>query len=103
MSNSDTQPDPSLTEAQVSLVSGLSERQLQAIDDALLSATSTTWRKVSRVVGSAMLEIQTRVEGVPDIFYAQRVGALASQGSLEIRGFTSNMRFSEVRQPVGDV
>ena len=102
MSLSDLQPDPEMTAGQFALINGLSEDEIQAIDSALLSNTRNTWRKVARVVGTTMLGLLNRVEGIPDIYYAQRVQCLVAQGLLEGQGDMSSMKFSEVRIPAGN-
>ena len=89
--------DPPLTEEQSELVSKLSEVELSNIDDALLSNISTQWRKVARVVGTTMSELENRITGIPDVFYAQRVLYLAQKGLLESQGNLKAMRYCEVR------
>jgi hypothetical protein len=91
----DAPPDASA----VPLIAALRSEQLPAIDAAILRAASKNWRKVALVVGTAMGSLPGRVQGIPDVFYAQRVAALVSQGRLEGRGDPSCMRYSEVRIP----
>lgn len=99
MSEEKPKPDPPLTEEQKLLVATLTPQQIQAIDDALLSEVTTSWRKVARVVGFAMSTQPGWVEGVPDIYYSQRVQNLVAEGVLESAGNLAYMRFSEVRLP----
>ena len=89
--------DLDLNKEQQELVSRLSSSQLECIDAALLSNCSNQWRKVARVVGSTMTESTNKVEGVPDVFYAQRVVGLVEQGALLSQGNLKRMRFSEVK------
>ena len=89
--------DPDLTPEQKELVKSLSNEQLNEIDQALLSNACKYFRKVARVVGTTMNQLPNRIEGIPDIFYAQRIKHLVSQGKLESEGNLNAMRFSEVR------
>jgi hypothetical protein len=93
-------PDP-LPSAEVRLkVAALSEAQLQALDDALLRHVSDDWRKIARVVGTAMGESALRAHGLPDIFYAERVRHLIETGVLEAQGNVRTMGLGEVRLQV---
>lgn len=98
MNSHDLDPDPELTPEQLKLVEELSETEVKAIDNALLANASEKWRKVARVVGATMMELPCRVEGVPDVFYSQRIKRLAQIGLLESQGNLSHMRYSEIRR-----
>ena len=93
------QPDPPLDVAQSLRVSKLTQAQLQEMDRVLLAQASTNWRKVARIVGMAIGELQRNIPDVPDIYYAQRVQNLVALGKLESQGNLRFMRFSEVRLP----
>jgi hypothetical protein len=96
------EPDPDLTPEERALVDCLSESQLAAIDAALLSHARDRPRKVAMLVGLAMTYgTPGRIEGVPDIFYAQRVVALVAAGKLDAFGNLAYMCFSEVSLPRG--
>jgi hypothetical protein len=95
--NSDVEPDPPLTPAQRSKVLALTEEQLEAIDRALLSNVVAEWQKVALIVGATMSELQSRVVGIPDIYYAERLRELVRNGTIEVQGDLHAMRFSEVR------
>ena len=64
-------PDPPLTREEQALVGQLTEQEIKAIDDALLSNACERWRKVSAVVGFTMFSLPNRRQGIPDVFYAQ--------------------------------
>ena len=102
MNSHDLHPDPPLTPDQVKLVENLTDADVKAIDDALFESTSNRWRKVARVVATAMLDYPCSDEGIPDVYYSQRVQALVKNGLLESQGNLSHMRYSEVRRPGGD-
>lgn len=96
------EPDPDLTPAQKVLLEKLSNDEIQEIDELLLSHAKRGWRKVAMLVGLAMRDRKSELEGVPDIFYSQRVCALVEKGRLEAQGNLQYMRFSEVRLPKGN-
>ena len=102
MNSHDVEPDGELTPDQVKLIEQLTEDEVQAIDSALLSNTCERWRKVARVVGTTMMDLPCRVEGIPDVYYSQRVQKLVNEGLLESQGNLSYMRYSEVRRPGGN-
>ncbi len=93
-------PDPPLTPEQHAKVAQLTETEIRAIDEALLSNASHQWRKVARVVSTTISGFTNRVQGIPDLFYSQRVRKLVEDGKLESQGNLAYMRFSEVRLPM---
>jgi hypothetical protein len=92
-------PDTLLDEVEQRAVLALSPADLELIDQMILSKCASSWRKVARIVGTALGELQGRLPGVPDSYYAQRVALLVEAGSLESQGNLQHMRFSEVRLP----
>lgn len=91
------EPDTLLDQDEKDAVSLLTKQDLELIDEVLLASTSPSWRKVARVVGTAMIELNRQFPRVPDGFYAQRVAALVQDGKLHSQGNLDYMRFSEVR------
>ncbi|MBN6112441.1 DUF3658 domain-containing protein [Xanthomonas bonasiae] len=91
--------DPALDADEAASVAALGPDDVRAIDHALTANCHTQWRKVAYVVGMAMDACPDRFHDIPDIFYAERVRALVSQGVLQGQGNLSRMRFSEVRLP----
>ena len=102
MNRHDVEPDSDLTPEQFELVGQLTVTEIQAIDTALFANTSDKWRKVARVVGTTIQGLPNRVEGIPDVYYSQRVQKLVKVGLLESQGNLSCMRHSEVRRPGGN-
>ncbi len=90
-------PDSPLTQEEKAKVEQLSEAEIQAIDQALLSNASRKWRKVARIIGFTIMYRPNSIRGIPDIFYASRVRELVESGHLESQGDIRCMRFSEVR------
>jgi chaperonin cofactor prefoldin len=93
------EPDPPLSSEQQARVRRLSATEIEEIDQALLEDACDQWRKVARIVGTALGKVRGRIPGVPDLFYAQRVRHLVAIGRLESQGNLAFMRFSEVRLP----
>jgi hypothetical protein len=88
MSSHDIEPDGELTPDQIQLIEQLTDAEIQSIDNALLTNACDKWRKVARVVGTTMMELPNRVEGIPDVYYSQRVQKIVKD----------YMRYSEVRR-----
>lgn len=95
------EPDGDLTAEQKQRVERLSGEDIKEIDCILLSHATPSWRKVAMLVGLAMTDARSghQREGLPDVFYSQRIRALVEQGHLESQGNLQYMRFSEVRLP----
>jgi hypothetical protein len=71
------------------------------IDEAILSVTATSWRKVARVIvmtdkilGDSLQEGEPRLDLVAD-----RIEALIHDGRLLAQGNIKKWRYSEVRKP----
>ena len=93
----------SLKSAQEAKVAQLTDDEIQAIDDALLSYARPQWQKFAMVVARAMDDLNDQIPGIPDLFYAHRIRKLVKDGHLESQGNLLYMRFSEVRLPVPHV
>jgi Protein of unknown function len=94
-------PDTNLSEKDQELASRLTPADLELIDGTLLSECAPSWRKVARVIGTAMNTLQHHFPTIPDGYYAQRVALLVNSGSLDSQGNLGHMRFSEIRLPGG--
>ena len=86
-----------LSKQQRARIAALSADEISAMDSTLLSQCDNHFRKVAFVVGSAMTRQANRTDGIPDIYYAQRVRVLVESGALESAGNLAYMRYSEVR------
>lgn len=98
MSELDTEKDPELTASQLALVSKLTNEQIAEIDRIILDAVDNRYRKVAFIVGSIMDSFGNRFEGIPDIYYSQRVYRLIESGELVVQGFVGHMRYCEVKR-----
>lgn len=96
----DTEPDGELSDEQITQVNELTEDEIEDIDIALLSfASRKHYRKMAYLVGMTITRFPIRVEGIPDIFYAQRVRSLVERGQLVHEGDLNRMRYCEVKIP----
>ena len=93
------EPDGPLTEEQQARVDQLTAEELQMIDDALIADACSQFRKVARIVGTAMMATEDSIKHIPDLFYASRVRKLVEEGRLVSEGNLEYMRFSEVKLP----
>jgi len=73
----------------------------EEIDEALLANVIHRWRKVARVVGSAMSQLGDKRRGRDDLYFAQRVSSLVQRGLIEADGDLDQMGRCEVRLPGG--
>ena len=71
----------------------------EEIDEALLANISHRWRKVARVVGSAMIQLGNRRAGRNDLYFAERVVRLVERGRIEYGGDLAQMGRCEIRLP----
>jgi hypothetical protein len=95
----DIPEDPPLTPEQENLVSKLSETDIKIIDAAIMENITEQWRKVARVIGTTMIDLEDKFYGIPDLFYGKRVRALRAKELFESQGDLKKMRYSEVRLP----
>jgi hypothetical protein len=93
--------DLSLTSEEESEEAKLSEAQIENIDETLLSKVFQEWRKVAMVVSQAMSSMPEWADGLPDVYYVQRLQKLVKKGVLECQGDLACMRTSEVRLHAG--
>ena len=93
------EPDTVLSDEDKEVVALLGATDRDAIDNALLFECAPSWRKVARVVGTAMRSLQDTHPAVPVGYFAQRVAHLVDSGRLESDGNLEYMRYSEVRLP----
>jgi hypothetical protein len=75
----------------------LTSDQVRRIDEVLLNNAAPQWRKVARVVGSAMMQLRAELPRLPDVYYSGRIAELVNAGKLQSQGNLRRMRFSEVR------
>ncbi len=99
MVSDDGTPDPPLTAEQAAVAAALTPEFIAQIDAQLLFHATPLNRKVSMLVGLTMSNMQLRVPGLPDLYFALRVRSLVARGLLVAEGNLDYMRYSEVRLP----
>ncbi|MEO8784203.1 MAG: DUF3658 domain-containing protein [Bradyrhizobium sp.] len=79
----------------------LASAPISFFDEMLMSLVTEHWQKVARIIGTAMGdEMDDGIIQSDDTFLATRLGALARDGKLEIRGGSArDIHVSEVRLP----
>jgi hypothetical protein len=95
-------PDTLLGPGEHELVAQLTQADLDVIEEALLHSSVSSWRKLPRVIGGAMVTLEGRFPGLALGLYVQRVVALVEGGRLLAKGNLEFMRLSEVRVPASD-
>lgn len=69
------------------------------IDDFIIADTSSRWRKVAMVIGSALLNPEIQIPEGKDKaqLVATRIETMVRDGKLEVEGSLKDWRYSEVR------
>ena len=91
--------DPELSDIQKEIIGNLSAKQIVLIDEKLMEYACQNWRKVARIVMSAMGDLRENIKNIPDLYYGQRVQNLVEDGRLISQGNLKRMRYSEVKLP----
>ena len=60
------------------------------------------WRKVTRVIGTTIMDLGDNHYGLPDLFYGERIRAIREKNLFESQGDLRKMRYSEIRLPQND-
>lgn len=94
--------DPPPTAEDLAMIASAPREVVAKLDKALMDATSKDWRKMARLVGDAMLELDSVLPELSDSYYAYRLRSFIEAGALEARGDVSIMRFCEIRRPAGE-
>ncbi len=97
-SHRDTTPPPLLTGAQKEKIAELSKDEINKIDELLLKNITVQWQKTAKIVGTSLLASSSDPKEIPDLYYAQRIEAMAKSGIIESQGNIHSMRHSEVRK-----
>ncbi|MBX3283107.1 MAG: hypothetical protein KF756_11580 [Acidobacteria bacterium] len=68
------------------------------IDTRLLRNVGSDWRKVARVVGMTMIQIDPEARrGQDDLYFAGRIISLIERGFVEASGEVIHLRETEIR------
>lgn len=90
-------PDGVLHASELEAVSRLKESDIGVIDRTLVSNSTDTWRKATRIVGHTLVDLNNELTGIPLGFFAQRMAALVQSGELEVQGNLDFIRLCELR------
>lgn len=90
-------PDTRLSAAEQELVSRLDQSDLETIDQALVENSATSWRRIVRVIGGAMVTVKPQFPSLPPGLYVRRIAVLIERGALLAQGDIDFMRLGEVR------
>lgn len=101
LASADPIPDTYLSVDEQAMAARLTPSELDAVDQALVAGSVTTWRTVARVVGDALVSLHAQPGPPPLGLLLQRVQRLVHRGQLQARGNIDFMRLSEVRLPPG--
>jgi hypothetical protein len=92
-------PNPPLSRKEAAAFAKLSENDINAIDEGILSCILARWQKVAAVVWCAEEKLRRSYPQFSYVLYAKRIRLLVKRGRLESQGNLRYMRFSEVRLP----
>jgi|SRR5215472_844473 len=95
-------PTPPLSAEELEAFTKLSPKEVEAIDQAVLSCCLPRWRKVAMVVIRVKEKLGEQYPQFSYVLYSERIRVLADQGRLDSQGDLSYMRFSEVKLPQED-
>lgn len=90
------EPIPELTEDEQKQVARLTEEDITAIDNKLLSLITDDYRKVAMIVGLFIMESQNPWN-LADLFYRDRIIVMAENGLIEHQGNLNFMGYSEIK------
>jgi hypothetical protein len=77
----------------------LQEQDLVKIDQSILSSLSRTWKKAGFVTTGVLLAAPDEYEDIPESFYALRIGILANESRIEVKGSLDMLKTCEIRLP----
>ena len=80
-------------------IARLQERDLAQIDQSILSALGSGWKKAGFVTAGVMIAAPDEYEDLPEAFYALRIRALAQAGRIEVKGDLDTLKTCEIRLP----
>ncbi len=92
-------PDTLMNDEEQAVANRLTPSEVERIDEALLSDCVSSFRKVARVIATALEQMPEQLDKVSVGYFAQRVIAMVDAGKLESQGNLEHIRFSEVRLP----
>ena len=80
-------------------VASLQAHDLEQIDQAILAALDSSWKKAGLIATGVMLAAPDEYGELPEGFYIQRIGALAAAGRIELQGSLEAVKTCDIRLP----
>ncbi|WP_152982586.1 hypothetical protein [Stenotrophomonas humi] len=77
----------------------LQAQDLVKIDQSILSSLSHAWKKAGFVTTGVLLAAPDEYEDIPESFYALRIGVLADESRIEVKGSLEALKTCEIRLP----
>ena len=78
-------------------IARLQERDLAQIDQSILSALGSGWKKAGFVTAGVMIAAPDEYEDLPEMFYASRIRVLAEASRIETKGDARALKTFEIR------
>ena len=78
-------------------IAALQADDLVQIDQMILDALSSSWKKAGFIASGVMLSAPDAYEELPEAFYVQRIGALGQSGRIEVKGALDALKSCEIR------
>ncbi len=101
MSDQIPQANQPLTAAELAAFAALTAGDLQVIDNAILAHCSRRWLKIAHVVSLTADALRPSHPELSPACCAERLIWLMEEGFLDSQGDLADLRFSEVRRPLG--
>ncbi|WP_449467700.1 hypothetical protein [Stenotrophomonas humi] len=77
----------------------LQEQDLVKIDQSILSSLGRTWKNAGFVTAGVLIAAPDEYEDIPESFYASRIGILANESRIEVKGSLEALKTCEIRLP----
>lgn len=77
----------------------LQAQDLVKIDQSILSSLSRTWKNAGFVTAGVLIAAPDEYEDIPESFYALRIGVLADESRIEVKGSLEELKTCEIRLP----
>ncbi len=77
----------------------LHAQDLVKIDQSILSSLGHAWKNAGFVTAGVLIAAPDEYEDIPESFYALRIGSLADESRIEMKGSLDNLKTCEIRLP----
>jgi len=90
-----------LEQEQRDAIAQLDDGDLEQIDQAILSALDSSWKKAGFIASGVMIAAPDEHEELPEVLYTIRIRALVQAGRIEGKGDPQVFKTFEIRLPQG--